>query len=234
MKSGQVGGETENDPRARRGTRESGQGRAVSIVPCECHAALTHLIGRCSTSQSPKEQPIRHTEPRPEGRVGNTDELHPERERLERLGGDKVDHRGKLPSALCRRLYLPDRCGPTHGEPGLRIDRATHLLHGPLPDLILRQIMNVAQLERGMPGDLSSVCVRAGYVQGSGYACVERERTGHPLSALTSAMNFSLSTKAFSEPCISTLICRTLNDELARSCCQRELGFGDRSGCGES
>jgi len=75
------------------------QERAISTALSEQNTRLTHLIRRRPTPQSAQEQPIRHTEPRPEGRVGYADELHPERERLERLGRHEVDHRRELPSA---------------------------------------------------------------------------------------------------------------------------------------
>lgn len=68
------------------------RGRAISTAPIDIRVPLTHLIGGRSTPQSPQEQPIRNTEPSPEGRIGYADQLHPERERLERLGRDEVDH----------------------------------------------------------------------------------------------------------------------------------------------
>jgi len=151
------------------------QERAISTALSEQNTRLTHLIRRRPTPQSAQEQPIRHTEPRPEGRVGYADELHPERERLERLGRHEVDHRRELPSASS---CITDARSTTKNEVVGAADRPTHLLHRPLPDLVLRQVVDIAQLERGMSGDLASAFRRTQYRAWTDHPSSHRPRCG--------------------------------------------------------
>ena len=115
-----------------------------------------------------------------------------------------------IPERLAMKTYLHSQTKDIQAFIRHIIHHAGKLFHCSLADLVLGEIMNVGHLERRIASNLA---LSVYLLQASN----ARLHSGKEQRALTSAINFSFSSRAFSEPCIATASLRILKGGLARS-----------------